>query len=67
MDKHIEEEHFDDMEAFSLESNEENLVHFCSACPLRYIFFFIVYYGYIKKLLFHAGTSLRTYSKSTEA
>ena len=35
MEQHVQLEHLDDMEAFDLESNEENLVHLCSACPLR--------------------------------
>ena len=43
MEKHVEEEHFEDMEALSLESNEENLVHLCSVCPLRFVNFVFVF------------------------
>ena len=43
MEKHVEEEHFEDMEALSLESNEENLVHLCSVCPLRFVNYVFVF------------------------
>ena len=36
MDQHVEEEHLEDKEALLIEPSEENLAHFCPACPLRY-------------------------------